>query len=180
MGHVEVDGRPGGEEFVERVGRVLDGADVVVLTPVVEPADPELHGRERTGLLVAAQGVEAFGGPRAEGGGGEAAGDHAALQHGVLGASAARQQRQQLGDDQVEPAVHLGLEARVGAAQVESVDGEEAGGQAAEVPFGADVRAGADDGVEAEVLGDAQEAAEVAGPVKSARPGAVSWKFQGT
>lgn len=65
-------------------------------------------------------------------------------------AAAAGEQRQQLGDDAVEPAVDLGLEAGVGAAQVQAVEGEEAGGQAAEVPFGADVGAGADDGVEAE------------------------------
>ncbi len=45
---------------------------------------------------------------------------------------------------------------------MEAVDGEEPGGKAAEVPFGADVRAGADDGVETEVPGGAQEAAEVA------------------
>lgn len=190
---------------------------MVVLAPVVEPADPELHGGERAGPLVAAQVGEAFGGAGAEGGGGEPAGQHAALEHGVLGpvggeqeavhapfdqgpfhmgavagvvpvrpvlvldlhghdgSAAAREQWQQLGDDEVEPAVDLGLETGVGAAQVEAVGGEEPGGQPAEVPFGADVRAGPDDGVQAEVAGGAQEAAEVApaGEVGLARGGLV-------
>ena len=52
-------------------------------------------------------------------------------------------------------------EARVAAAQPEVVIGQQVGGHTAELPFGADERAGAHDGVQTDVGGEVEEAADV-------------------
>ncbi len=61
--HVDVDRRAALEQLVEAAGGVVDGGQVVMAPPVVEPAVPELRAHQRSGRLVPAQACRAVRAP---------------------------------------------------------------------------------------------------------------------
>src|SRR5699024_6155399 len=68
------------------------------------------------------------------------------------------------GNELVEPAVDLGHVHRIAGAHADARDPGEPCGQAAVVPFGADVGAGAHDRVQPDLAGGVQEVAQVRDP----------------
>lgn len=71
--HVDVDGRPGGQQPVQVRGGVGRVPHMVRTAPVVEPADPELRAEQRLFALVLAQPPEALLDAAAEGAGSQEA-----------------------------------------------------------------------------------------------------------
>lgn len=210
--HVDVDGGAGGQQLVEVGGGARRVPDVVLLAPVVEPADPELRAHQRPFGHVGPQRLQRLLDPAAEGGGGQDAGQAAGGQV-VAGARlvAGEEQfldapctqrlvdvlevrgvvavrpvlvlhldgddravvrghvRQQRGQQDVEVAVEGVGEAGVAGAQPDVGVRGQPGGQAAAVPLGADVRAGAQQDVQALGAGEPQIAGQVEQAVEDER-----------